>query len=61
MRAVLLATGEEELVENSPTDYEWGCGADGSGQNRYGKALMAVRTYLCQREQAVNVTGSDCA
>ncbi len=51
VRSVLLATGEEELVENSPTDYEWGCGANGSGQNRYGKVLMAVRSYLRQREQ----------
>ena len=49
VRAVLLATGDEELVENSPTDYYWGCGADDSGQNRYGQLLMAVRTHLRQR------------
>lgn len=54
VRAVLLATGEEELVENAPTDYEWGCGADGSGQNRYGKVLMAVRAHLRQQEQAAD-------
>jgi ribA/ribD-fused uncharacterized protein len=30
IRAVLLATGEELLVEHAPRDYYWGCGADGS-------------------------------
>lgn len=34
VRAVLLATDDEEFVEESPTDYYWDCGADGSGQNR---------------------------
>ncbi len=50
VRAVLLATGDEELVEDSPTDYYWGCGADGSGLNRYGEVLMAVRALLRQKE-----------
>ena len=30
-------------VENSPIDYYWGCGADGSGENRLGAILMEVR------------------
>lgn len=47
VRAVLLATGDEELVEDSPTDYYWGSGADGSGLNRYGQILMQVRAELC--------------
>ena len=46
IRAVLLSTGEEVLVENAPTDYYWGCGADGSGQNKLGQVLMTVRTTL---------------
>jgi ribA/ribD-fused uncharacterized protein len=54
VRAVLLATGDEELVENSPTDYYWGCGADGSGLNRYGHVLMAVRAELRRRAQAAD-------
>jgi hypothetical protein len=33
IRAVLLGTGDEDLVENAPGDYYWGCGADGSGRN----------------------------
>jgi N-glycosidase YbiA len=37
IRKILLSTGEEELVENAPGDYYWGCGADGSGRNQLGK------------------------
>lgn len=46
IRAILLATGEEELVENSPIDYYWGCGKDGSGTNKLGQILMEVRDIL---------------
>ena len=46
IRAILLATGDGELVENAPGDYYWGCGADGSGQNRLGHILMEVRAAL---------------
>lgn len=34
IRQVLLDTGDEALVEHAPSDYYWGCGADGSGKNR---------------------------
>jgi N-glycosidase YbiA len=47
-RALLLSTREEEIVEGSPDSY-WGCGADGSGQNKLGKILMEVRSILSQR------------
>ncbi len=50
IREILLGTGEEELVENAPGDYFWGCGADGSGQNKLGKILMEVRSTLRERE-----------
>ena len=46
---LLLDTKEEAIVENSPSDYYWGCGADGSGQNTLGKLLMQVRSLLSQR------------
>ncbi|MBO0778870.1 MAG: NADAR family protein [Ktedonobacteraceae bacterium] len=46
LREILLSTEEEELVENAPGDYYWGCGADGSGQNKLGKILMQVRASL---------------
>jgi ribA/ribD-fused uncharacterized protein len=51
IRAVLLGTGDELLVENAPHDYYWGCGADGSGQNKLGTILMEVRALLRDRDQ----------
>ncbi|MEG4289796.1 NADAR domain-containing protein [Microcoleus sp. C2C3] len=49
IREILLATGDEEIVENSPIDYYWGCGKDGSGKNRLGQILMEVREILRKR------------
>jgi ribA/ribD-fused uncharacterized protein len=46
IQAILLGTGEEELVENAPSDYYWGCGKKGTGQNRLGHILMEVRAIL---------------
>lgn len=46
---LLIATGAEELVENAPSDYYWGCGADGTGTNKLGKTLMQVRDILKQQ------------
>lgn len=42
----LLATGDREIVENSPVDSFWGIGKDGAGQNILGKILMDVRAKL---------------
>jgi ribA/ribD-fused uncharacterized protein len=46
IRERLLNTGDEELVENAPGDYYWGCGLDGTGLNRLGTILMDVRETL---------------
>lgn len=55
LRALLLGTGERELVEASPMDRIWGVGyaERNAGQNRVrwgqnllGKALMSVRGRL---------------
>ncbi len=43
IREVLLSTGDQSLVENSPTDYFWGCGEEKTGQNHLGRILMSVR------------------
>jgi N-glycosidase YbiA len=51
LKALLLATQEELIVENSPTDCYWGCGSDGLGQNQLGKVLMRIRQEL--RENAI--------
>jgi ribA/ribD-fused uncharacterized protein len=39
----LRKSGHEDIVEDSPTDYFWGEGADGSGQNVLGKLWMKLR------------------
>ena len=43
---VLLATGDQKLLENSMYDYFWGCGRDRLANNEYGKVLMRVRAKL---------------
>lgn len=42
----LKQSGNEEIVEDSPTDYFWGAGADGTGQNMLGKLWMKLRKEL---------------
>ncbi len=46
LRAQLLSTGDEELVEDSPIDWYWGVGKDGTGKNMLGKTLMRIREEL---------------
>jgi hypothetical protein len=46
IQRILLATGTELIIEDSPTDTYWGCGADRQGQNQLGKILMQVRDQL---------------
>ncbi|WP_336784059.1 NADAR family protein [Paenibacillus illinoisensis] len=46
IRKKLLDTGDAVLIENSPYDYYWGCGRDGSGKNRLGILLMQIRKEL---------------
>lgn len=46
IQEILLSTSDELLVENSPIDYYWGCGKDGTGKNRLGQIVMEVREIL---------------
>jgi ribA/ribD-fused uncharacterized protein len=50
VRELLLSTGEEELVENAPGDYYWGCGKNGTGLNKLGNILMRVREELREKK-----------
>lgn len=43
---MLLATGDDELIENTDIDYYWGCGTNKTGLNRYGEILMKVRKTI---------------
>lgn len=49
IQKILISTAEEWIVENSPVDAYWGCGADLMGQNQLGKILMMVRQELRQQ------------
>ena len=42
----LRKSGNEDIVEDSPTDYFWGEGADGSGENMLGRLWMKIRSEL---------------
>jgi ribA/ribD-fused uncharacterized protein len=46
IRAVLLGTGSEILIEAARNDGYWGYGPDGKGKNRLGQVLMEVRDAL---------------
>jgi ribA/ribD-fused uncharacterized protein len=46
VKKALLATSDEEIVEDNPNDNFWGNGKDGKGQNNTGKILMRIREEL---------------
>jgi N-glycosidase YbiA len=46
IQQILLDTLDAEIVEDSPTDYFWGCGIDRTGANHLGRILMRVRDDL---------------
>lgn len=46
LRKLLLETGDEEIIEDSPYDSYWGRGPDGTGKNMLGKILVETREYL---------------
>ena len=52
LRELLVGTGERPLIEQAPSDYYWGCGRTGTGRNRLGELLMALRDQL-RREAAL--------
>lgn len=43
LKKKLISTASKRLVEASPYDYYWGCGADGKGENMLGRLLMQLR------------------
>jgi ribA/ribD-fused uncharacterized protein len=46
LAALLLATGDAELIEDSASDPYWGIGPDGQGLNWAGRVLMEIRDSL---------------
>ncbi|PAX54602.1 NADAR family protein [Brunnivagina elsteri] len=53
LQELLLSTLDEEIIENAPGDYYWGCGKDGSGKNILGKILMDVRKELGNTNKSI--------
>jgi ribA/ribD-fused uncharacterized protein len=51
IRAVLLSTGDDELIEATTGDYYWGCGTNGTGRNMLGQILMEVRALLREGQE----------
>jgi len=54
LKKMLLDTGDDTLVEQSPIDSYWGIGADGKGRNTLGKILMEVRDRIRKEESGVD-------
>lgn len=46
LKELLLSTGDNLIIENSPYDNYWGIGQTGDGLNQLGTALMRVRQIL---------------
>jgi ribA/ribD-fused uncharacterized protein len=46
LKAMLLATGEEDIIEANPADSYWGIGRDGAGLNKLGKIMTRIRSEL---------------
>jgi len=44
--SILKESGSRDLLKVYDTDYYWGTGADGSGENRMGKIWMKLRAEL---------------
>lgn len=52
LQVLLLSTGDEWIVEDSPVDAYWGRGPDGQGKNYLGRLLMKLRQHLRHEQVA---------
>lgn len=48
IKNLLLSTGDQEIIEDSPIDYYWGWGKNHTGKNQLGKTLMRIRSELTE-------------
>ena len=57
LKALLLSTGDAELIEHTRNDSYWADGGDGTGKNRLGYLLMELRAELIVKiEPTTNTT-----
>jgi ribA/ribD-fused uncharacterized protein len=59
VRDALIATHDQEIVEDNPTDDFWGIGKDGKGKNYTGKILMKIREELKHNQRLNSKESSD--
>jgi ribA/ribD-fused uncharacterized protein len=52
LAAMLVETGDADIVEHTENDAYWGDGGDGKGLNRLGQILMQVRAEILQAREA---------
>jgi ribA/ribD-fused uncharacterized protein len=57
LEKLLIATGDAELIEDSPSEPFWGIGPDGLGPNWAGRVLMEVREKLRRERYDANLPG----
>ena len=54
LTAMLIETGDADIVEHTENDAYWGDGGDGKGLNRLGQILMQVRAEMLRaRKDAI--------
>lgn len=57
LRALLLGTGDERIVEASFKDAYWGWGKDDQGKNKLGRIFMAIRLAFVRTAAEMTVFG----
>ena len=57
IRKILLGSGKQTIIYHSPSDYYWGFGEDGTGDNQLGKILMSVRDVLQKKTERMRKIG----
>lgn len=53
LAALLVSTGQAELIEHTANDDYWGDGCNGKGQNMLGRILMEIREELSRNRPDV--------
>lgn len=59
IQCLLKDTGNAYLFENSPIDYYWGCGKDGTGKNKLGYMLMELRQELLDKDDEDSISSTE--
>lgn len=58
LEALLLSTGDAELIEHTRNDRYWADGGDGTGKNRLGILLMELRAELILKTEPTTTSST---